>query len=82
MHGGAAADGVVVAQHRHQGHDARPAAGEQHRPVFVAVPNEVAADRTAQLDLIADVEVTRQIRRHLAVVDAHHRELELLTAGR
>jgi hypothetical protein len=43
-----------VAQHRHQRHDARAAAKQQQRTTVVDVPNEMPANRTAQLDCIAN----------------------------
>src|SRR5207248_377341 len=81
VHGDIASDGGVVAEHGHEWHHARPPADEQHRSGVVALPHEVATDGRAQFDLVADVEVGGEIRRHLAVVDANDGELELLAAG-
>ena len=64
----------VVAQHRHQRHHPRATADEQQRASVLHPPGEVAADRTAQLDLVARAELLGEIGRHLAVVDPLDRE--------
>ena len=43
----------AVAEHRHQRHDARAAADEEQRPARRRLPDEVAADRAAELELVA-----------------------------
>ena len=63
-------------QHRHERHDARAAADEQRGRV--AVPHEPAADRPADLELVADHDVVVQERRHLAVVEPLDGELDLV----
>ena len=57
------------------------AADQQHRGGVVAVPDEPAADRAAQLELVADVGDGGQVRRHLAVVDADDGQLEAVGPG-
>ena len=65
-----------MAKHRHQRHEARSAADEEQRTPPCRVPGEVAADRPAQLELVAREHVLRQVRRHLAVLDQLDRQLE------
>jgi len=43
-----------VPKHRHERHDSRSARDEQQRPSDRAVPDEIPADRTANLEAIAD----------------------------
>ena len=57
------------AQHRHDRHDAAAAGGEQRAGRILRPPDEPAADRPAQLDLVADREHLHEVRRHLTVVD-------------
>jgi len=49
-----------VAEHGHQRRDAAPARGEKKRRAVVllvaGVPDEIAADRPAQLDSVADAQ--------------------------
>jgi hypothetical protein len=72
----------VVAEHRPQRDHAGSAADEQERPPERLLPNEVAADRAAQLELVAGLERLGQVRRHLAVVEPLDREDEVLVLGR
>ena len=67
-----------MAQHRHQGHDAGPAGDQEERPAERRLPDEVAADRTAQLDPVADDHDVVEEGRDLAVVDALDRDLDLV----
>ena len=60
----------MLAQHCHEGHDARTARDEQRRTVVGLVPDEVAADRASQFESVARVDLVGEIRRHLAVVAA------------
>ena len=70
-----------MAQHRHQRHDPRAAADEQQRPARRRVPDEVAADRAAQLELIAGAELVDEVRRDLAVVEPLDGERERSSSG-
>ena len=67
-----------MAQHRHQRHDAGPAGNQEQRPAEAGVPDEVAADRAAQLDPVADDHDVVEEGRDLAVVDALDRDLDLI----
>src|SRR5205807_9008509 len=60
---------------------ARPACGEQHRAAVLRLPDEVAADRPAQLDAVAGVELVGQVRRDLAVVEPLDREVDAGALG-
>jgi hypothetical protein len=66
----------VVPQHRHERHDARAPADQQQGPSVLDPPGEVAADRSAQLDLVPGAELAGEVRRDLAVVDALDRQRE------
>ena len=65
---------AAVAQHRHQRHDARAAADQQHR--LLAAPDEVGGERAADLDLVALHEDVVEVGRDLAVVEAVDRQLD------
>ena len=67
-----------LAQHRHQRHDARPAADEQRGPV--ARPHEEHADRPADLQLVARLDDVVQELRDLAVVEPLDGQLDLARA--
>jgi hypothetical protein len=71
----------VVAQHRAERHHSGATAYQQYGRIVCAVPNEVAADRAAQLELIAGLHLIGQVGRHLAVLDALHRQLEPVVFG-
>ena len=73
---------VAGADHRHQRHDARAAGHEQQRAALRRLPDEVAADRAAQLDLVARPQLVGQVRRDLAVVEALDGELDAGAVGR
>ena len=68
------------ADHRHQRHDARTAADQEQRPPVV-LPDEVAADRPAHLELVAFTRLVDEVRRDLAVLETLDRDRERL-AGR
>ena len=65
-----------VAQHRSQRDDARAAGDQLQRPGQRRLPDEVAPDRPAQLELIAGLEHVREVRGDLAVVEPLDRERE------
>jgi hypothetical protein len=58
------------------------ACDEQQRTVLRRPPDEVAADRATQLDLVAGPELVGQVRGNLAVVEALDRELDARAVGR
>ncbi len=59
-----------------------PPRDEQQRASLRRLPDEVAADRTAQLDPVAGPELVGEVRRHLAVVEPLDRELDASAVGR
>ena len=65
-----------MAHHRHQRHEPGPAGDEQQRTAVLAAPDEVPADRAAQLQLITGTELVGQIRRDLAVLESFDRQRE------
>src|SRR5439155_9799250 len=65
-----ASDGEVVAEHRAERDDARAAADEEDRTAELLLPDEVAADRAAQLELVAGPQLLGEVRRDLAVVES------------
>src|SRR6266516_2985309 len=77
-----ALDGVVVTQHRTQRHDARAARDEQERAPERLLPDEVAADRPSQLELVTGTQLIGEIRGHLAVFESLHRQHEITVFGR
>ena len=81
-HRGIAAARDAMAQHRHQRHDPRAAADQQQRAARRRVPDEVAADRAAQLELVAGPELVDEVRRDLAVVEPLDGEHERSILGR
>jgi hypothetical protein len=56
-----------VPDHRHERHDPRAAAEEEDGPALARVPDEIAADRPAQLELVADDEHVSKVGGDLAV---------------
>jgi hypothetical protein len=62
----------VVAQHRHQRYDAGPAGDEQQRSAQRHLPDEVPADRPADLEPVAATQLIDEVRRYLAVVETLH----------
>ena len=73
---------AVVAEHRPQRDDAGAARDEEERAAERLPPDEVAADRAAQLELVPGLEASRQVRRHLAVVEPLDGEDEVLVLRR
>jgi hypothetical protein len=71
----------AFAQHRHQRDDSRAAADQEHGAAHLGLPDEVAADRPAQLDPVAGPQHIRQIGRDLAVVEPFHRQLDARAVG-
>jgi hypothetical protein len=71
-----AAGGGAEADHGHQRYDTLAAGGEKQRPALRGLPYEVAANGTAELDLIARPQLVGQVRRDLAVVEALDRKLD------
>ena len=73
---------VAMAQHRHQGYDARAATDEEERSTRRNIPNEVAADRAAKLELVSRDELVEQIGRDFTVVETLDCEREVRLFGR
>ena len=61
---------VAVTQHRHQGHDAGAAGNKAERPALGDGPNEIAANRPAQLELVTRAKVVDEVRRDFSIFDA------------
>jgi len=59
-----------MAEHRHQWADPRAARNQEQRASDGDVPDEVPADRAAELELVADAHLAREKWRDLTVVDA------------
>ena len=72
----------MVAEHRPERHDARAAPDEEERPVEGLLPDEVAADRAAQLELVARPQLVDEVGRDLAVVEPLDRQDEIAVLGR
>ena len=58
-----------------------PPATSSSGPPSVGLPHEVAADRAAQLQLVADAQLVDEIGRDLAVVEPLDREHEAASSG-
>ena len=71
-----------MAQHRAQRDDARAAGDQLEWPGQRRLPDEVAPDRTAQLELVAGLEHVREVWGDLAVVEPLDREREEVVVGR
>ena len=56
-HRGGAAACAMVAEHRPEGRHARPACDKEQRAAAGRLPDEVAADRAAQLQLVAGAQL-------------------------
>ena len=69
--------GVAVPEHRHQRDDAGSARDEQQRPSDRPIPYEIAADRPADLEPIADLDRVVQKRRYLTVGDPLDGDVDL-----
>ncbi len=71
-----------MAEHRHQRHDPGPACHEEQRPRQRGVPDEIAADRAAHLDPVADDRDVVEEGRDLAVLDPLDGQVDLAAALR
>ena len=60
----------ALAQHGHQRHHAGTAGDQEQRAAEVGRPDEIAADRPAQLEAVAGARFAGKIGRHLALGDA------------
>jgi hypothetical protein len=76
-----AAGGGAGADQRHQRRDARASGDEQQRPALRRLPDEVAADRAAELDPVARPELVRQEGRDLAVLETLDGQLDAGAIG-
>ena len=74
-----AALGCPEADHRHQRRDPRAARDEEQRPAGGRLPDEVAADRPAQLEPVAHGGHIDEVGRYLAVLEPLHRDRRRLT---
>src|SRR5829696_9487713 len=74
--------GVTGADHRHQRRDPRATGNEEQRPAQWRLPDEIPADRPAQLDLVALAELVGQVRGDLAVLEALDGQPDERVAGR
>ena len=70
----------VVTEDRHQRNHAGAAPEEEDRARLGLLPDEVPADRSADLELIADREAG-EIGRDLTVVESYNRQLHPVRAG-
>ena len=70
----------AIANHGHQRHDSRTAAEQQNRTAVGDLPDEIAADGSAQLDVVADFGDVMKEGRDLAVVEPLDDELERRSA--
>ena len=68
----------VVTQDRAQRHDSGAAGEEQERSAERGLPDEVAAEGTAQLQLVAQPKLVDQVRRNLTVVQTLDGEHDVL----
>lgn len=67
--------GGVVAEHCHEGDDTRSASHEEYGPSVGSLRDEISADRSPQLKLVAELDDRREIGRHFAMVDADDGQL-------
>src|SRR6202011_6107269 len=74
--------GGAKPDHRHQRCDARSAGDEQQWTALGWLPDEVAANGTAELDLVAWLELVSEIGGDLTVVDADDGQLEACAVWR
>src|SRR5579864_5312639 len=65
-----------MTEHRHERTDARSSGDEQQRAAGIDVPDKVPTDRPAELQLVACAQLAREIRRHLAILEAFDGELQ------
>ena len=66
----------AIADHRHQRHDTGAAAEQQNRAAVGDLPDKMPADRSAQLDVVADRGDVVEEGRDLAVVEPLDGKLE------
>jgi hypothetical protein len=72
----------AMPQHGHEWHESGPAGNEKERPGLVGRPREVAADRPADLELVAWLDRAGEVRRHLAVLDVLDGDLDVILLRR
>jgi hypothetical protein len=77
-----AAGALAVPQDRPQRNDPGSAGDQQQRSAVAGVPHEPAADRAAQLELIAGAQFLGQVGRDLAVVEPFYGDRDRLAVGR
>src|SRR5438105_5484310 len=67
-----------MTHHRHERSNTGSPGDQQQRPANIDGPDEIAADGTAEFELVTDGKLVHQIRRDLAALEALNRELELI----
>jgi len=70
-----------VAQDRPHRGDAGTSGRQEQRPAVVRAPDEIAADRPADLERVARPYVFRQVWRHLPVLEPLHGDQRRLAGG-
>src|SRR4029453_8728092 len=64
-------------QYAHQRYNSAPPANQQKRmPRFFSRPDEMPSDRSAQLNCVVGLQLTGEVRRHLAVIQTINREFQ------
>ena len=66
-----------MAEHRHQRHDARATADQEQRATEAHIPDEISADRSADLELVTRHQHVVQVGRNFTIRDAFDRQLDL-----
>jgi hypothetical protein len=72
----------VVAEHGAQRNDARAARDEEQRAAERRAPDEVAADRAAQFEIVSRLQGLGQVGRHLARVEPFDGQDQVIVFGR
>jgi hypothetical protein len=75
-------DGGMVSENRTEWNDSRAARQQQQWPAQRFLPNEVAANRAAQLELVAGTEHVDQVGGNLSLLEPLYREAEMLVLRR
>ena len=68
----------AVPDHGHNRSDARTTGNQDQRCVKVNIPDEIAPNRAAELDLVADGEDVDQVRRDFSILEPLDREFQLI----
>src|SRR5438046_10745085 len=70
-----------MAERRAERDDAGAAGDEQQRSSVLCLPDEVAADRPANLEAVADLDLLDEVRRDLSVVEQLDRDRHVTVLG-